>query len=203
MTAWGRSRRAALGLGSGMALLGMAACSSPPAKIPAATPTPSSAPTSIAPGVSVSPAELALPPYSVSISNPLPAGVSATRVVRDVVLDNLIENAALMRREAGLLKYSDVGNLLTSEQQEITADVSANVQVLRVADTITSVQVGSKADPNNPAAQIATIVQGTETRTQRTGVLRSVSSTRRFQVLLWVVWAPAEHRYLLCDSADA
>jgi hypothetical protein len=180
-----------------------AACASAPAKIPPATMRPSAAPTTIAPGVSVSQSELALPPYSVSTSNPLPAGVNPKRVVRDVVIDDLIENAALERRDAGLLAYSDTGDLLQSERQEIATDKSDGLTVLSIRDTITGIQVGSKADPNNPSAQMAIIVKGTETREQRTGSEAVDHSTRHFQVLLWVVWSPTQTRYLLCDTANA
>ena len=203
VTGWGRSRRAALTVGLGLMVVWTAACASAPAKIPPATMRPSAAPTTIAPGVSVSPSELALPPYSVSTSNPLPAGVNPKRVVRDVVIDDLIENAALERRDAGLLAYSDTGDLLQSERQEIATDKSDGLTVLSIRDTITGIQVGSKADPNNPSAQMAIIVKGTETREQRTGSEAVDHSTRHFQVLLWVVWSPTQTRYLLCDTANA
>ena len=203
VTGWGRSRRAALTVGLGLMVVWTAACASAPAKIPPATTRPSAAPTTIAPGVSVSPSELALPPYSVSTSNPLPAGVTAKRVVRDVVIDDLIENAALERRDPGLLAYSDTGDLLQSERQEIATDKSDGLTVLSIRDTITGIQVGSKADPNNPSAQMAIIVKGTETREQRTGSEAVDHSTRHFQVLLWVVWSPTQTRYLLCDTANA
>ena len=203
VTGWGRSRRAALTVGLGLMVVWTAACASAPAKIPPATMRPSAAPTTIAPGVSVSPSELALPPYSVSTSNPLPAGVNPKRVVRDVVIDDLIENAALERRDPGLLAYSDTGDLLQSERQEIATDKSDDLTVLSIRDTITGIQVGSKADPNNPSAQMAIIVKGTETREQRTGSEAVDHSTRHFQVLLWVVWSPTQTRYLLCDTANA
>ena len=203
VTGWGRSRRAALTVGLGLMVVWTAACASAPAKIPPATMRPSAAPTTIAPGVSVSQSELALPPYSVSTSNPLPAGVNPKRVVRDVVIDDLIENAALERRDAGLLAYSDTGDLLQSERQEIATDKSDGLTVLSIRDTITGIQVGSKADPNNPSAQMAIIVKGTETREQRTGSEAVDHSTRHFQVLLWVVWSPTQTRYLLCDTANA
>ncbi len=203
VTGWGRSRRAALTVGLGLMVVWTAACASAPAKIPPATMRPSAAPTTVAPGVSVSPSELALPPYSVSTSNPLPAGVNPKRMVRDVVIDDLIENAALERRDPGLLAYSDTGDLLQSERQEIATDKSDDLTVLSIRDTITGIQVGSKADPNNPSAQMAIIVKGTETREQRTGSEAVDHSTRHFQVLLWVVWSPTQTRYLLCDTANA
>jgi hypothetical protein len=189
-------------MGLGMVVVWTAACAGAPARIPSAAATPSAAPTTIAPGVSVNPSQLVLPPYTASTSNPLPAGVSAQRVVKDVVIDDLIENAALERRDPGLLAYSDAGDLLRSEQQEIATDISDKVTVLNIRDEITSVQVGSKADPNNSSAQMATIVQGMEIRNQSTGTGSPTSSSQQFQVLLWVVWSPTQSRYLLCDTAD-
>jgi hypothetical protein len=186
-----------------MMVVWTAACASAPARIPSASATPSATPTTIAPDVSVNPSELVLPPYTVSTANPLPAGVSAKRVVQDVVIDDLIENAAIERQEPGLLAYSDTGDLLEAEQQEIATNSSNNVRVLDIRDSITSVQVGSKADPNNSLATMATIVQGTEYREQRTGSGAPASTSQKFQVLLWVVWSPAETRYLLCDTARA
>lgn len=203
MAGWGRSRRIALVVGSGLVVVWTAACASAPAKIPSASATPTAAPTTIAPGVAVSPSELTLPPYTLSTSNPLPAGVSAQRVVKDVVIDDLIENAALERRDPGLLAYSDTGDLLQAEQQEISTNTSGNIKVLSIRDNITSIQLGSKADPNNSSAQTAIIVQGTEIREQRTGSGPRDHTSRQFQVLLWVVWSPADSRYLLCDTANA
>lgn len=190
-------------VGSGLVVVWTAACASAPAKIPSASATPTAAPTTIAPGVAVSPSELTLPPYTLSTSNPLPAGVSAQRVVKDVVIDDLIENAALERRDPGLLAYSDTGDLLQAEQQEISTNTSGNIKVLSIRDNITSIQLGSKADPNNSSAQTAIIVQGTEIREQRTGSGPRDHTSRQFQVLLWVVWSPADSRYLLCDTANA
>lgn len=203
MTGWGRSQRSALSFGLGMMVVWTAACGSAPARIPSASATPSATPTAIAPGVSVNPPALVLPPYTVSTSNPPPAGVSAKRVVKDVVIDDLIENAAIERRDPGLLAYSDTGDLLKAEQQEIATNSSSNVRVLDIRDTITSIQVGSKVDPNNSLATMATIVQGTEHREQRTDSGAPASTSQKFQVLLWVVWSPTDTRYLLCDTASA
>ncbi|HVB53742.1 MAG TPA: hypothetical protein VNF24_06075 [Candidatus Acidoferrales bacterium] len=124
-------------------------------------------------------------------------------MVKDVVIDDLIENAALERRDPGLLAYSDTGDLLQAEQQEISTNTSGNIKVLSIRDNITSIQLGSKADPNNSSAQTAIIVQGTEIREQRTGSGPRDHTSRQFQVLLWVVWSPADSRYLLCDTANA
>ena len=199
MTAWGRSRRAALGLGSGMALLGMAACSSPPAKIPAATPTPSSAPTSIAPGVSVSPAELALPPYSVSISNPLPAGVSATRVVRDFVADDLIENLAIERGDANLLPYADSGGMLTIDESTIGAERSTKTRFISIEDSVERLAVGRQQDPNDPLAVVALNVEGVERTTTRDARGAEAHKVVDFHVIIWMIWSPPLQKYLRCD----
>jgi hypothetical protein len=146
---------------------------------------------------------LALPPYSVSTTNPLPAGVSAKQVVRDVVIDNLIENAALMRGDAALLNYSDAGNRLASEQDELSANVSSGTKVLGIHDDITSIQLGAKQDPNDASVQTATIVEGSETERQSIGSSAPRQTTRSFQVILWVVWSASHSRYLLCDTANA
>jgi hypothetical protein len=180
-----------------------AACASAPAKIPSASAKPSPKATLIAPGVSVNPALLILPPFTVSTTNPLPAGVSAKQVVRDVLIDNLIENAAVVTSRASLLAYADAGNLLTSEQQEISSDQAGNVQVLEIHDKFTNIEVGSKPDPNDASVQMATIVQGTETRRQRSGSGVARQTLRTFDVLLWVVWSTTQSRYVLCDSASA
>lgn len=191
-----------LSVGVGLLVVSMAACGSAPAKIPAASGSPSATPTSIAPGLLVSPAQLTLPPFTVSTTNPLPSGVSAKQVVRDVVIDNLIENAAVARPQSALLAYADAGNLLASEMQEISTDQTENIHVLEIHDDITSIEVGSKVDPNDASAQIAAIVRGSETRRQRTGSDAPGQTSRSFDVLLWVVLSPASNRYLLCDSAD-
>ncbi|MGH7642064.1 MAG: hypothetical protein ACRENX_03460 [Candidatus Dormibacteria bacterium] len=153
--------------------------------------------------MAVNPSELILPPYTVSTTNPLPAGVSAKRVVRDVVVDDLIENAAIQKRDPTLLTYSDSGNLLQSERQEIVTNKSGGITVLSIRDSITNIEVGSKADPNNSSVQSAAIVQGTEVREQRIRSGVRTRSSHQFQVLLWLVWSQANLRYLLCDTADA
>jgi hypothetical protein len=184
-------------------VLGTAACASSTAKIPPATPSPSAASTTIAPGVKVDPSELALPPYSVSTSNPLPEDISARKVAADFVEDDLIENAAIERKDAGLLIYAASGNALLAEQQEIMADSSGDITVLRIRDAVANIQLGTKADPNNRSANIAVIVQGQETRQQRAGKAAVSRMTHHFDLLLWLVWSPAQSRYLLCDTATA
>lgn len=203
MTGWGRSQRAVLSVGAGLLAVSMAACASAPAKIPAASGSPSATPTSIAPGLSVSPAQLTLPPFTVSTTNPLPRAVSAKQVVRDVVIDNLIENAALERGDTALLTYSDTGARLASEQQEVNSDTSGDITVVGISDNITSIQLGSKRDPNDSAAQTAAIVKGNELEQQRKGTAPISRTSRAFQVLLWVVWSPNQAKYLLCDTSDS
>lgn len=203
MTGWGRSQRAVLSVGVGLMVVWTAACASAPAKIPSASAKPSPRATSIAPGVSVNPTLLVLPPFTVSTTNPLPAGVSAKQVVRDVLIDNLIENAALEGGNAALLSYSDTGARLVSEQQEVATDTADDVAVIAIHDQITSIQVGRKQDPNDLAAQTATIVQGEEIEQQRKGTSAITRTSRTFQVLLWVVWSSTKARYLLCDTADS
>lgn len=202
MTDWGRSRRAALMLVLGPLVIWAAACASSTATIPSATPSPSAATTTIAPGVSVKTSELTLPPYSVSTSDPLPSGTSAKRVASDVIIDDLIENEAVQSANPSLLQYADSGGALQSETQEIAADKSGNISVLKVRDAVTSIQLGSKSDPNNASVQIAAIVDGTETLEQRvsTGALDRTEKT--FDVLVWLVWSPTQARYLLCDTAS-
>jgi len=133
----------------------------------------------------------------------LPSGISARNVVADFVEDDLIENAAIEKRDASLLTYATSGNALAAEQQEITADSSGDITVLRIRDAVFNIQVGSKADPNNPSAGIAVIVQGQESREQRVRKAAVDSRTHDFDVLIWLVWSPAHSRYLLCDTATA
>jgi hypothetical protein len=139
----------------------------------------------------------------VSTSNPLPEGISARKVAADFVEDDLIENAAIERKDAGLLTYAASGNALLAEQQEITADSSGDIMVLSIRDAVANIQLGSKADPNNPSADIAVIVEGQETRQQHAGKAAVSRMTHHFDLLLWLVWSPAQSRYLLCDTATA
>lgn len=202
MTDWGRSRRAALMLVAGPVVLWTAACASSTATIPSAAPSPSAVSTTIAPGVSVKTSELALPPYSVSAANPLPSGISAKRVASDVIVDDLIENEALQRANPSLLQYADSGDALQSETQEIAADKSGDITVLKVQDAVTSIQLGRKSDPSNASAQIAAIVEGKETQEQRVGAGALDNTKKTFDVLVWLVWSPTQARYLLCDTAS-
>lgn len=196
---WGRSRRAALMVGLGPVVMWTAACASSTATIPSATPSPSAASTTIAPGVSVNPSELALPPYSVSTSNPLPADVSAKQVVSDVIVDDLIENVAVVKAAPGLLIYSDSGGVLALDRNQIATDESSGIRVISVEDSVSSMQLGAQADPDNPAALIAVVVQGIETMRERSGSHRPHTTVENFKVLVWVVWSTEHGRYLQCD----
>ncbi|HEY6537582.1 MAG TPA: hypothetical protein VI138_00905, partial [Candidatus Dormibacteraeota bacterium] len=156
-----------LSVGVVLVAVSATACASQPTRIPAASAKPSAEPTTIAPGVSVNPAQLALPPYSVSATNPLGSGVSAKQVVRDLVIDNLVENAALKTADASLLMYSDAGAVLVLDEQQISANVLAGVQVLSVEDTVSSMELGARIDPDNPASHIAIVVHGVQVMRQR------------------------------------
>ena len=176
-----------------------AACASAPAEIPSAKPSPSAAPTTIAPGVRVNPSQLRLPPYSVSTSNPLPPGTSAKSVVTDVTVDNLIENVALERDDAALLQYSDSGDVLAIDQNQVSANKADGITILKVVDAVSSIEVGARTDPNSSAAQIALIVEGVETTTARTGPKHPRTTSTNFKILIWVLWSAHVHRYLQCD----
>jgi hypothetical protein len=187
----------------GPVVIWTAACASSTATIPSATPSPSAALTTIAPGVSVNSSKLALPPYSVSASNPLPNGTSAKKIVADFIDDDVIENAAIVRKDPELLAYADTGNVLLAEQQEIASDSSGRISVLNIRDVVANIELGSKSDPNDPSANIAVIAQGRESREERVGTAPASRNTHDFDVLTWVVWSPARARYLLCDTASA
>jgi hypothetical protein len=183
----------------GPVVIGTAACASSTATIPSGAPSPSAASTTIAPGVSVKTSELALPPYSVSASNPLPSGISARKVIRDFISDNLIENTAIERRNPQLLQYGVTGGLLTIDNSTITRDEATGSQILNIDDSILSLAIGSEPDPNDSAATIALNVEGVEetsTRNVQGKVSRHVDD---FHVLIWVVWAETLDKYLRCD----
>lgn len=199
MTGWGRSQKAVLAVGVGMVVVCTAACASAPARIPSASATPVVRPTTIAPGVSVAPSELVLPPYTVSTSNPLPPGVSAATVVKDVVIDDLIENAALVRSDPSLLAYSDVGGVLAVDQSQISANKSTGLRLLSIDDAVSNMALGRQTDPNNAAAQIAVVVRGTETTKQRSNANKPRTSVENFKVQIWLLWSTTADRYLQCD----
>jgi hypothetical protein len=123
-------------------------------------------------------------------------------VASDVIVDDLIENEALQRANPSLLQYADSGDALQSETQEIAADKSGDITVLKVQDAVTSIQLGRKSDPSNASAQIAAIVEGKETQEQRVGAGALDNTKKTFDVLVWLVWSPTQARYLLCDTAS-
>lgn len=203
MTGWGRSRSITLWTSLACALMLLSACSSSPAKIPSASARPSAKPTTIAPGVRVSPSELALPPYSVSSTNPLPAGVSVRQVVKDVVIDNSIENAALESNRASLLQYSDSGALLGLDTTQVQDDQSQHLTILQVRDSVSSMQAGSASDPNNPASNIALKVIGSEYTRERIDSGKVRTMDRPFDITMWLVWSAPIDRYLACDVSSS
>jgi hypothetical protein len=189
VTGWGRSQRAVLSVGVGLMVVWTAACASAPAKIPSASAKPSPKATSIAPGVSVNPALLVLPPFTVSTTNPLPAGVSAKQVVGDVVTDDLIQNEALERGNPALLAYSDTGDVLTLDQNQISENRANAEHVLDIRDSVSTMELGTRADPNNAAAQVAVIVRGNETTKEETTANKPRVASQRFEVLVWLLWS--------------
>ncbi len=195
--------RHGLGLMLALAVFVLAGCGSSVAIIPKGTPTPTPQVTQIAPGVSVPVSALSLPPYTVSTSNPLPTGVSAQKVVADVQVDNLIENAAIVRQDPALLTYADEGAWLTAIETEISQDRAKGIKVLSVTDALTSVQVGYQTDPNNSAADAAVIVVGTEVERDRLANGRIAVQSKHFDVLRWVVWSTTELRFLTCDTGSS
>ncbi|MGH7691421.1 MAG: hypothetical protein ACRENY_09860 [Candidatus Dormibacteria bacterium] len=199
MTGWGRSGRRLLWVGAAPLLAALAGCGNTAATIPHASATPSPTSITIAPGVTVSPAKLALPPYSVSTSNPLPQGVSAKVVVRDFIEDNLIENQALEHSDATLLQYADAGAMLTLDQRTISTDQASGSRILEIDDTVNSLVVGGEKDPNNPAARAAFEVAGLEKMTTEDKQGTVTHKTDDFHVVIWVTWSSSLHKYLRCD----
>ena len=188
-----------------LALVPLAAClaagcgAAPPVAIPSASPSPTASPTTIAPGVQVPASEVKLPPYTVSTTHPLPAGVSAATVAQDVVIDNLIENVAIERGDSALLAYADCGNWLAAESLAITQAKGNGETVLSVTDAFSEVQVGFKSDPSNSAVTAATILVGSETQRVRSGGDSVTTKTSPFSVLRWLAWSPTQKRFLTCD----
>ncbi len=175
---------------------------SPPVPIPSASPSPAASPTTIAPGVQVPTTEVKTPSYTVSTSHPLPPGVSAAAVAQDVVIDNLIENVAIERGDAALLSYADCGNWLAAVTQEIQTNAGRGIHVTRVSDAVTSMAVGTKADPAAPSLTIAIVISGTETEASISASGSTTKSTP-FAVIRWVVWNTGLDRYLTCDTGSS
>jgi hypothetical protein len=170
-------------------------------RIPRASPTAGTNTVKLAPGLRVAKAQLALPPYSASTSNPLPAGVSAKTVVEDVQVDDLIENVAIERQQPALLKYADSGDWLASEQGEISLNKQAGTVVLSITDSVSDVVVGAENDPQDSQANTVAVVTGTETRITRQANHHNSTSTKAFDALLWLLWSPTQNRYKVCDTA--
>lgn len=180
-----------------------AGCATAPVRIPRASPTASPRLVRIAPGVTVNAALLQLPPYSVSPSNPLPTGVSPRRVVRDLIVDNLVENAALVRNDVQLLPYADTGGVLALDRNAISNNEASRTRVLRITDLFASLEVGTKADPNDAAASIAVIVQDYERTTRSSTGGHRKETAEAIDELVWMLWSPSAGRYLECDVSNS
>lgn len=198
-----RSTRWAGAALTAMALTVVGCGSATSVKIPPPTATPRPSTTTVAPGVRVPAAQVSPPTYTVSTSHPLPSGVSAAQVAKDVVIDNLVENIAIEKGNPALLAYADCGAWKRAEAAEISRDKATGVQVTRILDTYSSVRVGFQPDPNSKAVAAAVIMAGDESRVSRMSGMPPRRSTRPFHVILWVGWSPAANRYLVCDTADA
>ena len=171
--------------------------------IPKASPTPKPATTPLAPGVRVADSELQLPAYTVSVSHPLPSGVSAALVVKDVQIDNLLENIAIERQDPGLLQYADSGDWLLAEQGEIASNRRQGLVVRSIRDSVTTFKLGSKVDPKDPSVVVAAILTGTELRSTSPPGSKSSTSTTKFAALIWLRWSGTDNRYLICDAASS
>ena len=116
-----------------------------------------------------------------------------------MIIDDLIENLALVRAAPELLMYSDSGGVLTIDRNQIATDESTGTRVISVEDSVSNMQVGAQADPNNSASKIAVLVQGTETTRERSPSHPPHTTVANFKVLVWVVWSKEDDRYLQCD----
>jgi hypothetical protein len=123
-------------------------------------------------------------------------------VAQDVVIDNLIENVAIERGDAGLLTYADCGNWLAAVRQEIQTNTGRGIHVATVRDAVTSMAVGTKVDPADPSLTIAIVITGTETESS-TSASGSVTKSTPFAVIRWMVWNAALDRYLTCDTGSS
>ncbi len=171
--------------------------------IPQASPTPRPATTLLAPGVRVADSQLQMPAFTVSASHPLPSGVSAALVVKDVQIDNLIENIAIERQDPALLQYADSGDWLAAEQGEIASNKRQGLAVTSIVDNVTSIRLGSKPDPKDASVVIAAIVTGTEVRGTSAAGRPTRKLTTSFSALLWLRWSASQQRYLICDAATS
>jgi hypothetical protein len=203
MTATERWRyRVTLGLVVPILLTALVGCGgNSQVRVPRASPTAGTKTVELAPGLRVDKAKLALPPFSVSTSYPLPSGVSSKTVVEDVQIDDLIENVAIERQEPALLTYADSGDWLASEEGEISQNKQSGTVVLSITDTVSDVVVGAEKDPQNSQADTAAVVTGAETRITRQPNHHNSTSTEAFDALLWLLWSPTQNRYKVCDTA--
>ncbi len=200
----GLRTRCGWGILAPLCLATLVGCGSPGSVlIPKASPTPKPVTTALAPGVRVADSELQLPAYTVSVSHPLPSGVSAALVVKDVQIDNLLENFAIERQDPGLLQYADSGDWLLALRSEISHDKAKGMTVVSVTDNVASIHVGFQTDPNNPSATAAVIVVGSESQIGRLGNGALTTKKTRFDVLRWLVWSQEAGRYVTCDTASS
>ena len=156
--------------------------------IPQPTPTratPLATPLQLAPGVTVLPSQLTVPPYTLSTLHPPPAGTPVRKVMLNLVEDNYVENVAIERGDPALLQFADTGPRLLAEKEEISANRRNGTKVVSIRDFIISAKVGSEPDPSAPTVRMAVIVTGTELRTQRTSSGTTTSSAP-FQVIVWL-----------------
>ncbi|MHB1576774.1 MAG: hypothetical protein ACYCX9_09730 [Candidatus Dormibacteria bacterium] len=196
-----RRNRGVWALALGLMAACLVGCGSSVVAIPKGKPSPKPAMVTIAPGVRVPSSQVALPDYKVSSTHPLPSGVSAQQVVKDAEIDNLIENIAIERQDPALLAYADTGAWLAAERGEISHDKSAQITVLSIKDSVTSVEVGSKVDPQVPTVRVAVIITGSETRVATTATAGRAMTTKKFDALLWLQWDAKIQRFLICDTA--
>ncbi len=200
----GLRTRCGWGILAPLCLAALVGCGSPgPVLIPKASPTPKPATTALAPGVRVPESELQLPAYTVSLSHPLPSGVSAALVVKDVQIDNLLENIAIERQDPALLQYADSGDWLLAEKGEIASNQRQGLVVVSIRDNVATFKLGSKVDPKDPSVMVAVILSGTELRSTLAPGKKPSTSTTKFAALLWLRWSGTDKRYLICDAASS
>lgn len=186
-----------------MALAVVGCGSAASVKIPSPTPSARPSTTPLAPGVRVPVTEVSPPQYTVSASHPLPSGVSAAQVAKDVEIDNLIENIAIEKGDPALLAYADCGAWLQSERATIQTNRSNALTITGLADKFTSVQVGYQPDPNDASAVASVILVGVETETIRNSSSTTHTVATPFSAMRWLVWTPTHGRYLTCDLASS
>jgi hypothetical protein len=92
--------------------------------------------------------------------------------------------------------------MLEIDQTTIATDKADGVRILSIDDSISSLALGEKADPNVASAQIALILEGTEVLETLHEDGKKSHSVDYFHVLIWVLWSPTLQRYLRCDVSD-